>query len=80
MERPSSSAAKSLSHRNFSTKKCPYCSTHLGLNERVCFACKHKVGSVNQDGIAKKPFHWKAYLASLIAWGALIAFLWWAFF
>lgn len=61
------------------TKKCPYCSVTLGLDDTVCFSCKKKVGKSNEHGIAKKPFDWKGYLLSIISIVGLAYFIWFAF-
>lgn len=62
--------------KKYTTKKCYNCLTHLPMDAVVCQACKKKVGKVNDNGIAAKPFDWKAYLAFLIALAALIGFIW----
>ncbi|MFC1896528.1 hypothetical protein ACFL0Q_07720 [Thermodesulfobacteriota bacterium] len=79
MEQPKSPAGKSSSKLQFATKKCPYCSTPLSLNDEACFSCKKKVGEVDGYGIARKPFQWGAYLASILTLAALVVFMMWAF-
>ncbi|GBC59110.1 hypothetical protein DENIS_0041 [Desulfonema ishimotonii] len=65
--------------RKLETKKCPYCSVVLGINDTLCFSCKRKVGPSNKYGIAKKPFDWKAYLMLILSVGAFIWFTMWSF-
>jgi len=60
----------------FSTKKCPYCSTHLIPSAQVCTYCKKKVGPMNKHGIADKPTNWKAYTACFMTWGGLFFYFW----
>jgi len=67
------SAKEKPSH---STKKCPYCSTHLILNAPACTYCKKKVGPVDKHGIAQKPIDWKAYTACILSWSALFFYFW----
>ena len=62
--------------KTFSTKKCPYCSTHLIPSAQVCTYCKKKVGPINKHGIADKPTDWKAYTACSISWFALFIYFW----
>lgn len=62
--------------KGYTTKKCYNCLTHLPLDAVKCDACKKKVGKVNPNGIAAKPFDWKAYLGFLIALAVLIGFIW----
>lgn len=61
-------------------KKCPYCSTTLGLHDTVCFSCKKKVRESNRHGIAKKPFDWMGYLLSFASLAALVYFIRFVFF
>ncbi len=62
------------------TKKCPYCLTYLKLGDEKCYSCGAKVGKVDKLGFAQKPFNWKGYTISIIAWIAFLVYLWWAFF
>ncbi len=59
-----------------STKKCPYCSTHLIRNAPSCTYCKKKVGPVDKHGIAQKPVDWKAYTACILSWTGLMLYFW----
>ncbi len=63
----------------YNFKKCPYCSVNLPLNVTSCFSCKRKVGPMNRNGIAKKPFDWMGYLSTIVSVGAFAWFIWWAF-
>jgi hypothetical protein len=51
----------------------------LGLHDEICFSCKHKVGKVNQHGIAEKPVDWMSYALCIISLAAFVFFIWWAF-
>jgi hypothetical protein len=62
------------------TKKCPYCSVVLGINDTICFSCRRKVGKINEHGLAEKPFDWLAYLLCFLSIGAFVYFIWWSFF
>ena len=68
-----------MEKRKFSIKKCPYCSVVLGLNDQICFSCKHKVGKVNEYGIAEKPVDWMSYVMCFLAMGGFVFFIWWGF-
>lgn len=61
------------------SKKCPYCSVTLQVNDQKCFSCKRKVGKPNKHGIAEKPFDWMGYSMTIISIGAFVYFIWWAF-
>jgi len=69
-------AAKDEKIKNYSTKKCYECLTHIPINATVCNICKAKVGKVNKIGMAEKPVDVKAYLGFFIAAGALAYFVW----
>ncbi|PID74005.1 MAG: hypothetical protein CSB33_00660 [Desulfobacterales bacterium] len=64
---------------NMRTKKCPYCSVSLGIDDTECFSCKKTVGPVNRYGIAQKPFDWMAYLMLILSISGLIFFIWYFF-
>jgi len=69
-------AAKKEKLRNYSTKKCYECLSHIPLNATECNICKAKVGKVNRIGMAEKPVDVKAYLGFVIAAAALAVFIW----
>ncbi len=62
------------------TKKCPYCSVNLAIDDDTCFSCKNKVGEPNEYGIAKKPINWTANFTAVIAIAAFLGFMYWIFF
>jgi len=62
------------------SKKCPYCHVYLKPEDKRCFSCHRRVGSVNRLGIARKPFNWVAYLVCILSWTAFGLYVWWAFF
>jgi hypothetical protein len=62
------------------TKKCPFCMGYVPLNATACQHCGKKVGRVDEQGIARVPVDWPAYLKCLAAFAALGLFIWWAFF
>jgi len=62
------------------TKKCPYCSVTIGINDTECFSCKNKVGPPNQYGIAEKPTDWWSYISAFILIAAFAGFMYWLFF
>ena len=59
----------------FSVKRCPYCSTYLGLAAIKCDDCGRRVGPADANGIAKKPVDWKAYITAVIMVGVFIYFI-----
>lgn len=64
------------SHKLFADKRCPYCFTHLKLNETECVGCHKKVGEVDKHGLARKPIRYKAYFAFFL-WGVVVlAYIW----
>jgi hypothetical protein len=65
--------------KKIGTKKCPYCSVVLGIDDSACFSCKRKVGPSNKHGIAEKPFDWMGYATTILSIAAFIYFIWWAF-
>lgn len=65
--------------KSYRTKRCPYCNAHLDLKVSRCNDCGRAVGEVNEHGMAKKPFDYKAYIMAIIAVGAFCGFIWWAF-
>ena len=67
-------------HESFSTKKCPYCQTHLPVDAETCSVCNKKVGEVESHGTARKPTDWRSYVVCIIAWIVFIVYIWWAFF
>ncbi len=62
------------------TKKCPYCSVTLGIDDTQCFSCHNKVGPPNEYGIAKKPINWMANISAIVTVGAFVVFMYWLFF
>lgn len=64
----------------FSTKKCPWCFTHLALDAVRCDACHKRVGEVDKLGFAKKPVDWAGYFVAAVAIAGFCLFIWWAFF
>lgn len=62
------------------TKKCPYCSVTVGIDETQCFSCKNKIGEPNEHGIAKKPINWVANITAIFVCGAFIYYMYWLFF
>jgi len=60
---------------NFSVKRCPYCSTYLGLQDIKCSDCGRRVGPSDANGIAKKPVDWVAYLTAAVACAVLAYFV-----
>jgi predicted amidophosphoribosyltransferase len=67
-------------HESFSTKKCPYCQTHLPVDAEQCSACGKNVGEVEKHGTARKPTDWISYVVCIVAWIVFIVYIWWAFF
>jgi hypothetical protein len=59
----------------FSVKRCPYCSTYLGLEVIKCDDCGRRVGPADANGIAKKPVDWKAYVTAAIMVGVFVYFI-----
>ncbi|OQY07652.1 MAG: hypothetical protein B6I22_02585 [Desulfobacteraceae bacterium 4572_123] len=64
----------------FSTKKCPYCQTHLPIDAEECSVCGKKVGKAEKYGTARKPTDWISYVVCITAWIAFFLYCWWAFF
>ena len=64
---------------SFSTKKCPYCQTHLPLAAETCTNCKKSVGPLERHGAARKKTDWKAYTICIAAWTFFFIYIWWAF-
>ncbi len=62
------------------TKKCPYCSVTIAINDTQCFSCKNKVGEPDDHGIAKKPTDWMSYIYAIVSIGAFSGFIYWLFF
>lgn len=62
------------------TKKCPYCSVTIKINDTECFSCHKKVGAINEHGIAEKPINWKANILAVISCSAFIYYVIWLFF
>ncbi|OQX21040.1 MAG: hypothetical protein BWK80_34655 [Desulfobacteraceae bacterium IS3] len=62
------------------TKRCPYCSAKIKVEETICFSCKHKVGPPNEHGVAEKPTDWLSYIIATIACGGFVYFIIWLFF
>ena len=60
----------------FSTKKCYECFEHLALDAVECPSCKSRVGPVDRNGIAKKPVDWISYVIFVVAFAALVLFVW----
>lgn len=69
-----------IHHPIYKNKRCPYCFTHLRLDATHCIDCKKKVGKIDKFGLAKKPFNYKAYLASLLWIIMLGIYIWKVFF
>ena len=65
--------------KQYSTKRCWSCNTHMKLHEKNCPSCKTKVGDVNEHGVAERPVRWANYLLSFITACILGYFIWWAF-
>jgi len=72
--------SEQLDQEPFSTKKCPYCQTHLPVDAHVCSVCNKKVGKVERYGVARKPTDWISYVVCIIAWIVFFVYVWWAFF
>ncbi len=68
-----------MASQRLGTKKCPYCSVVLKIDDEFCFSCKRKVGKINKHGIAEKPFDWKGYSMAVISALAFVFYIWWAF-
>jgi len=64
----------------FTVKRCLDCGTYMKLEAERCPFCKHRVGGVDKNGIAKKPLDWKAYVISILVWIGFSYYMWWAFF
>lgn len=62
------------------TKKCPYCSMTLAINDTECFSCKNKVGPPNEYGIADKPTDWWSYVVAVVLISAFLGFMYWLLF
>ena len=61
-------------------KKCPFCFTHLAIDDEVCTACRKSVGKkVDKYGFAKKAVDWSSYFRALSMWLILGLYLWWTF-
>jgi hypothetical protein len=73
-------SGKSTAKNTHLTKKCPECFTYLPLSAKVCTYCHAKVGLVDKQGFAAKPFDWKGYLLAVVTVAGFVAFMWWAFF
>lgn len=58
------------------SKRCPYCFTHLRLDATHCIDCKKKVGKKDKFGLAQKPMNWRAYLAALLWIVMLGIYIW----
>ena len=61
------------------TKRCHSCGIHLKVDATECHSCKKRVGPPDEHGTAKKPFNWKGYGISIIAWVVFGYYIWWAF-
>ena len=70
---------KKPASKKYSTKKCPECYTYLAADAKKCTSCGIRVGAADKSGMAKRPFNYKAYAISLVAWIALCVYVWWAF-
>jgi hypothetical protein len=66
--------------QHYVSKKCPYCFVYMPLNAQKCFSCKKPVGSVDENGMARKPLDWKAYLMGILATAAFAYYIWRIFF
>jgi hypothetical protein len=66
--------------QRYSTKKCPFCYSHLAAAADRCSACGRKVGPVERTGWAAKPLDWQAYLVAIVCVAAFGWFVWYAFF
>lgn len=62
------------------TKKCPYCSVTIGIDDTKCFSCGNKIGPPDEYGIAKKPINWMANIQAIVASAVFLYFLYWLFF
>ncbi len=64
----------------FSMKKCRDCSTDNTLAADVCVSCKKKLGDVDVQGYAIRPFDYKAYAVGIASVIVFVVYMWWAFF
>ncbi len=62
------------------TKKCPYCSVTVGIEETKCFSCSNTIGEPNEFGIAKKPINWVGNISAIVSCGLFFYFMYWLFF
>ncbi len=63
-----------------SFKRCPFCYANIKLDATVCEQCKKKVGEVDDRGLAKKPFNYRAYSAAFLWISVLVIYIWLVFF
>jgi hypothetical protein len=61
------------------SKKCPECYDFMPLSAKICPSCKTRVGRIDNTGMARRAFDWKAYSAAFIAILIFIVYIWWAF-
>ncbi|MBW1988612.1 MAG: hypothetical protein JRI97_03610 [Deltaproteobacteria bacterium] len=61
-------------------KKCPYCTTPLKVEDKLCFSCKKRVGPPDARGVATVPGRWKSYVYLLLALGLVVAYFQFVFF
>ncbi|MBU2489472.1 MAG: hypothetical protein KKA60_08785 [Proteobacteria bacterium] len=66
--------------KKFLVKKCPYCSTPLKTEDKVCFSCKHRVGPPDKTGTATIPGRWKSYVSLAGALVVVYAYFRYVFF
>lgn len=69
-----------VKNTRYLVKRCPECFINLPIDAEQCHSCKTRVSDVDRHGRARKKTNWYSYVTCIVAWGAFILYIRWAFF